>query len=214
MRFYLVYKGQLSSTQGNRGKRKKERLLIRKQITPQIERLWETSWTLSKMQWDSRVAEEPANYLGSGSDSPLPERYKSPPIFPVQEGHIDLTAPIEKLGKKFKPLIRKSMDLTCTLNVLFLRQEDPGSLLKKGGDIDNRIKTFIDALEMPSDELEGDETEGVNLCLLENDSLVKSLEINTERLLLPETNFPNEVNLIVEVVVHVERVGTWNMCLL
>jgi len=86
--------------------------------------------------------------------------------------------------------------------------------MKQGGDIDNRIKTFIDALDMPQDELEGDETDEMNYPLLENDTLVKGLEIDTERLLLPEQDFPNQVHLVVEVVVHVERVGPWNVCLL
>src|SRR5690606_13890850 len=109
------------------------------------------------------------------------------------------SAPIERHGKLFRPLVRESLDLTCSLDILFLRQEEPGSILKQGGDIDNRIKTFIDALEMPKGELEGDEEDGINYPLLESDSLVKRLEIDTERLLLPEEDFPNQVHLVVEV---------------
>ncbi|AVX04501.1 hypothetical protein MXMO3_01977 [Maritalea myrionectae] len=125
-----------------------------------------------------------------------------------------MSAPLTKHGKKFRPLVRESLGLTCTLDILFLRQEDPGAILKKGGDIDNRVKTFVDALEMPPEDLDGDETDDINYPLLESDTLVKGLSIQTERLLLPETTFPNEVHLIVEVKVHVEHAGTWNMCLL
>jgi len=147
-------------------------------------------------------------------NSPLDDWYNSPPQYPLPPDHVDLTAPIQRHGRLYRPLIRKSLDLTCSLNVLFLRQEDPGSLLKKAGDLDNRIKTFIDALEMPPEAAEGDEVSGVNYCLLENDTLVRGLEIDSERLLLPEQDFPNQVHLIVEVVVHVEKVGSWNVCLL
>ena len=102
--------------------------------------------------------------------------------------------------------------------MLFLRQENAGDIIKQSGDLDNRIKTFIDALEMPSPHSEpsgdGDETDGINYRLLENDSLIRGIKIDSERLLLPETDFPDEVHLVVEVVIHVEKAGPWNTCLL
>lgn len=215
MRFALVYRGQLSATQGNRGKRLRERKLIREQITPQMKRLWQTHGSLIKLQWDARVpsAEKASAFFGD-ERTPLAEHLKKPPNHPPQSGFVDLSAPIERKGRLFRPLVRESLDLTCSLDVLFLRQEDPGALLKHGGDIDNRIKTFIDALEMPTVELEGDEEDGVNFPLLENDSLVRGLSISTERLLLPEKEYPSQVHLVVEVKVHVEKVGAWNLCLL
>ncbi|MEF2072865.1 hypothetical protein [Consotaella aegiceratis] len=213
MYFYLVYRGPLSSTQGKRGKRKAERIAIRKQITPQLIRLWETSRTLTKMQWDARVPDKGTHVLGVGH-SPLHEYHEDPPKYPIQQGFEDLTAPIDRKGVKFRPLVRSSMDLTCSLEILFLRQEDPGSLLKEAGDLDNRIKTFIDALEMPQEELEGDEGNDVNYVLLENDTLVRGITIDSERLLMPDQDFPNQVHLVVKVKIHVERVGSWNICLL
>lgn len=215
MRFVLVYRGQLSATQGKRGKTCHERRLIREQISPQIKRLWEVNESLVKLQWDARVPDgSKAGSLMGGVGTPRAPYLVKPPADPVGEGYEDLVAPIARCGKLFRPLIRKSLDLTCTLKILFLRQEDPGSLIKKAGDIDNRIKTFIDALEMPAYELDGDETDDLNFCLLEDDTLVRGLEISTERLLLPELDFPNQVHLVVEVVVHVEKVGGWNLCLL
>jgi hypothetical protein len=214
MRFYLVYRGQLSATQGKRGKRISERKLIRKQIAPQMKRLWETNPSLVKLSNDAVVPgpDNDEGYFGfvnspfRGREAPLTEN--------LPDGFVDLTQPIEKHGFRYRPLVRESLDLTCTLNVLFLRQEQPGALVKKAGDIDNRIKTFIDALEIPSDEPEGDEASGINYPLLENDSLVRGLKVDTERLLLPEKDYPNQVHLVVEVVVHVERVGEWNIALL
>ena len=169
---------------------------------------------LVRLQWDARVP----NNIGTFAvgDTPLFEFKKVPPgpHDQMQKDFVDLCAPIPVKGKQFRPLVRKSLDLTCTLNFLFLRQEEPGALIKKAGDIDNRIKVFIDALEMPSEDLDGDEGDDINLPLLERDSLVRGIEINTERLLLPEEDFPNQVHMVVEVVVHVEHVGPWNMCLL
>lgn len=215
MRFYLVYRGPLSATQSKRGKRLKERIAIREQVAPQMQRLWETNENLIKLQYDARVPspDKSGGFLGNAR-SPFDGKRDTPPEHPPQEGFVDLTAPIERQGKQFRPLVRSSLDLTCSLNILFLRQEQPGALLKHGGDIDNRIKTFIDALEMPSEDLEGDEGDGVNYPLLENDSLVRGIDIDTERLLLPEQDFPNQVHLVVEVVVHVERVGEWNLCMI
>ena len=40
------------------------------------------------------------------------------------------------------------ISLLCSLNILFLRRDIPGSALS-AGDIDNRIKTVIDALRRP-----------------------------------------------------------------
>ena len=80
-----------------------------------------------------------------------------------------------------------------------------------------RDRTFLDALQMPSPDAGGsdnDEVEGKNYRLYENDALVRAININTERLLLPDTNAKNEVHIVMDVVVNVERVGSWNMCLL
>lgn len=212
MRFFLVYRGPLTSTQSKQKKTIAERINIRKQIAPQMERLW-TTRNLVELQWDARVPINPEQYLGSPA-SPFGTWKVFPPEYPPEAGYADLAAPIIKHGKPFRPLIRESLNLTCTLKILFLRQEDPGALIKRTGDIDNRIKTFIDALELPTEGLEGDENDQMNYPLLENDTLVRGLEINTERLLLPETHFLNEVHLIAEVIVHVERPATWNLCLL
>jgi hypothetical protein len=191
---------------------------IRAQITPQLKKLWEINGALHRLRWDARVPGPGGGGFMSTVKSPLDPWYDAPPQHAPQEGFVDLTAPIERHGRTYLPLVRKSLDLTCSLKVLFLRQEDPGSLLKKAGDLDNRIKTFIDALEMPSPDGDragdGDDEEGTNYRLLENDTLVRGIQIDSERLLLPEQDYPNQVHLVVEVNIHVERVGDWNACLL
>lgn len=86
--------------------------------------------------------------------------------------------------------------------------------MKKSGDIDNRIKTLIDVLEIPSESGDGDEVEGPSYRLLEDDSLVRGLSIRTERLWRPRAANNHDVQLIVSVEVHVERPGYWNLPLI
>jgi hypothetical protein len=149
-------------------------------------------------------------------DSPLYEHYKSPPQHPMQEGFVDLSAPIDRHGVRYMPLLRKSLDLTCSMDILFLRQEEAGSLRKRDGDLDNRIKTFFDALEMPPEdgELDGDETDELNYRLFENDTLLRGFNIDSDRLLFPEETYPSHIHLIAQVTIHVETVGPWNISLL
>ena len=80
------------------------------------------------------------------------------------------------------------ISLLCSLNILFLRRDIPGSVLS-AGDIDNPIKTVIDALRRPrhANELVGNETPAADedpfFCLLEDDSQVSHLEVETDTLL-------------------------------
>lgn len=216
MRFYLVYRGPLSATQA-KSKKRAEIKAIREQLQPQLKTLWETHPALIRLRWTARVPDNDTYVMESG-DSPLYEHMHRPPgllASILQAGFVDLTAPIERHGKRFIPLVRKSLDLTCAIHVLFLRQEDPGSLVKQAGDLDNRIKTLFDALEMPSADASPEQVPDGNpvYCLMENDTLVSGFDVDSERLLLPDSAYPNEVHLVMEVTIRVTRVGNWNICL-
>ena len=89
-------------------------------------------------------------------------------------------------------------------------------MILDGGDIDHRVKTLCDVLKMPTADVEQryPQAQDPTYCLLESDGLVAGLEVQTDRLLFPETDYPNEVHLVVEVEVRVLKVGTWNVCLL
>jgi hypothetical protein len=93
-------------------------------------------------------------------------------------------------GYRFVPLVRKDWRPMCSLNILFLRHDPPGSLVH-AGDLDNRIKTLIDALRRPESaiELRGNEqlAEGEDpfFCLLEDDKLVTGLTVESDRFLKP-----------------------------
>ncbi|HZO42622.1 MAG TPA: hypothetical protein VFE97_25630 [Methylomirabilota bacterium] len=55
-----------------------------------------------------------------------------------------------KLGEFwFVPLISQRAGLIVELDVLFLRPQLPGAVVSSGGDLDNRIKTLLDALRIP-----------------------------------------------------------------
>jgi len=89
---------------------------------------------------------------------------------------------------EFLPLVSKRLELMATLDILMLRPEPPGQILSQGGDIDNRLKTLLDALQMPraeqispTDQPKVDEVPFY--CLLEDDHLITSLRVTTDRLL-------------------------------
>jgi hypothetical protein len=90
-------------------------------------------------------------------------------------------------------------DLTITL----LRPEPPGRIVTQGGDIDNRLKTLLDALKIPREsELPAGEVpsedESPFFCLVADDALITSLDIKTDRLLDPSAK-ASEVVLLIRV---------------
>ncbi len=79
----------------------------------------------------------------------------------------------------------------CRLDILFLRRDAPGNLIKSGGDLDNRLKVLFDGLKMPgsAEELGGVQPgadEDPFFCLTEDDALITEVTIKTDRLLKPQ----------------------------
>jgi hypothetical protein len=90
-------------------------------------------------------------------------------------------------GFCFLPLSRAEWHLRCSLDVLFLRREKPGKVFMMG-DLDNRLKTLFDALQMPQVGQEiGTEVPGSDeppfYILLQNDELIADVSVTTDRLL-------------------------------
>ena len=54
-------------------------------------------------------------------------------------------------GFDFAPLINEQLNLIAELKITLLRPEPPGSIITQAGDIDNRLKTLFDALEVPNE---------------------------------------------------------------
>lgn len=115
-------------------------------------------------------------------------------------------------GKRFASLVSRRLDLIASLEVLFLRNQAPGQLLYEGGDLDNRIKTLLDALRMPSaGEIQQignafDDTEQPFFCLLRDDALVTKLSVESDRLLIEGE--PHELVAVIHVHVRATR-HTW-----
>ena len=100
----------------------------------------------------------------------------------------------DRSGYKFVPLVNKHLDLTCGLEVLLLQRDGASPLrrAKDGTDIDNRLKTLFDALQIPQnpEEIpagavkEADE-DPYFFCLVEDDCLVTNVKVTTDRWLEP-----------------------------
>jgi hypothetical protein len=207
MKFTLTYDGELPST-GNGSKKTEKKWEIRKQFHPQLEELWRLdAW----LQYARKHA-----ILPSGVEYATTECHHTEEEFdivpPAAEKTIDLCAEIEVAGRKFYPLVRKSFALSAALKITFLRREAPGGVYL-GGDLDNRIKTLLDALCVPPKEqvVSSDATmDDPIYCLLEDDSLVTGLTIETHRLLSRPNSPASEVHLLVEVDVRVVISKSYN----
>lgn len=94
-----------------------------------------------------------------------------------------------RCGHRFVPVVLKRLSLVCYLDILILRREEPGNLIRNGGDLDNRLKTLFDGLRIPDDCSEigepSDDEKPYLYCLLESDAQIVGFNITTDRLLKP-----------------------------
>jgi hypothetical protein len=113
-------------------------------------------------------------------------------------------------GFVFVPLVSERIHLAAYLRILFLRPEAPGRVVGGGGDLDNRMKTPLDALKVPYEPTalpkgvipEDGETRFYTL--LRDDALVTGLEVTTDRLLEPVSE-KSEVLIVVQVTTQITR---------
>ncbi len=190
MEFRLIYEGPLKAS-GNDSRRVAEKHAIRKAIHKQLAELWTLQYPLKNIlrQHHHIVETGKTVFEGSGVDK--------------------LASNYARCGFRFAPLINKHFGTACGLDILFLRRENPGELITKGGDIDNRLKTLFDALRIPEQCSElGSATpeagEDPFYCLLESDSLITDFSVITDRLLtplLPERK-DTDVHLVIKVKVR------------
>jgi hypothetical protein len=203
MEFRLTYKGTLPS-EGSGGSRTKEKHQLRKHFHKQLRELWQQHPDLRQQAEQYFIVQEVA-YIES-----KPKRIL--PTYPGTAGAKTWLEHIaddhQRCGGRFVPLVSKRGGFTCSLEILFLRRDNPGHLISSGGDIDNRLKVLFDGLKMPSTvgELGGfaiDSDENPFYCLLEDDSLITSVSVITDRLLnpqLPEEKV-HDVDLVIRVTV-------------
>jgi hypothetical protein len=220
MRFRLTYEGELRPSQrdpqdGQREPLAMHKQKIRKEFHGQLKQQWQTNAFLK----GSRVEKGELHirpgqitgalgvgYVGVGPRAGIPL--------------IDyITSNFNRDGYRFAPLVCEDFSLLCSLNVLFLRRDFPAGVIS-AGDLDNRIKTLIDALRMPhgANELKGNETpdaaEDPFFCLLEDDDLVTDLTVETGMLLDPPVDGDGgaaRVKLVISVGLKPNDVTMFNL---
>lgn len=170
MNITLVYRGSLPASQAD-DKTSADKQRIRRVFSDQLKNLWE------KDAFFARVA--------GGQEFAL-ATLESHRLRPTGLHGSYAFAKVPICGFLTLAIANTFNGLICHLNVTFLRREDPGAVVH-GGDIDNRLKTLLDALRMPLDknEVPGNmygQDEEMLYCLLEDDSLVSRLSVDTRRL--------------------------------
>jgi hypothetical protein len=190
MEFHLVYAGDLlkPASGGKHGGRVWEKHAIRKYFHPQMRKLWETHPAL--------------RYYG---DKIIEIDHNDVRLNPPQPFLTVLARNYEKSGTGFIPLMTEANGLACALDILFLRPDQPGSIVDHAGDLDNRVKVLIDALQIPPSGSEivskSGEEDNPNpmYCLLQDDKLITSLRVKTDRLLFSAGDTFREACLIIRV---------------
>lgn len=181
MRFILTYRGPLSAS-GNRGGRTPEKHALREHFAGQLDDLLRVPPLAGRGYWD-------------GSKPTL-----------------DLRAEVG--GHWFAPVLHQRLRTLAELHVLMLRAGPPGKALHSG-DVDNRLKTLLDALRRPQQLSELPKhaapcpLERPMPVLLDDDSLVSSVAVETERLL--GARDPELVELVVTVNTRLQEVIWGNL---
>ena len=178
MEFRLTYAGPLYATQrgaqgAQRDRRSDHKHAIRRVFHEQLKKLWAIYPAL-----DETLPRPVA--IGGAEGGP-------PPALTIQE----LAAKHLNYGFNFVPLVTDELRLLCGLDILILRDQKPGGIIETGnygGDVDNRLKTLINSLAIPtaneyySERLVlGDEKP--LFCLLEDDKLITKVSFETDYLL-------------------------------
>lgn len=177
MEFRLTYEGALFSTQrdpvnGQKDAKADHKQDIRRVFHRQLRRLWEVTPFLRRGMTSGPYEAD----IGAWKDGDVEPH--------TIEG---LSSRYAMYGYNFIPLVTEDLNLNCGLDILFLRPDRPGSVLRSA-DIDNRLKTLFDALRIPqpNENLGGTKPtydEVPFFVLLEDDSLITKVSVETDMLL-------------------------------
>lgn len=217
MRITLTYTGELIGKQKDPlpdrpDKTAKHVHEIRKKFHAQLKEHWGTNPFLNSYESFPK-----STYLEHSAPDGVPRIATNPEERKLLREFIPDS---HKIGNyRFLPLVRSEWKLHCELDILFLRKNPPGSLIQ-AGDIDNRIKTLLDALRMAQtpQELGQDLNPEVDAnpfyCLLEDDQLVSRLNVETDRLLeIEEEGLSKDrwVKLVVRAQIKPIETTTFNL---
>jgi hypothetical protein len=180
--FTLTYDGPLPS--GGKSSAVETKQAIRRQLHPQLEAWWKTGQLAATLE---SIKQNKTLW-----DTIIADQFTKNPFSDFS----------------FLPIVPKFLDVVCSLDVLFLRPEEPGNFIKNDGDIDNRLKVLFDALRMPKDrgEIPAGDTPQPNekprfYCLLEDDSLITKVTVRAQRLLVLNPD-PSTVRLVIDVILR------------
>jgi hypothetical protein len=207
MEFRLIYDGPLKSGQGKGLTGDKH--AIRKAIHQQLVQLWEVIP-------DLKMRSEAHSILSAPPTKGVPGQVGFRVTMAAATRRDSLW---ETLGNEWRrcdyrcvPLVSNHLRLTCSLYILLLWR-DRVNPIGTSGDIDNRLKTLFDALQIPqgcTDVEPPSQKDEYLFCLLENDNLITDVRVTTDRLLTPFSPNPgpgashpeNHVHLVINVKVH------------
>lgn len=172
---------------------------IRRALHPQLKRLWEIT-----------------PFLKTGKSSGPDAIYWDGPSDPIYDRET-LSKKHKHSGFNFVPLVTEELEIICALDILFLRPDRPGEVIKSG-DIDNRLKTLFDALKIPTaGEAYVDRSPAADeqpfYVLLEDDRLITKITVETDQLLDWEQGKDEEstVNLVISVRLRPYEITLGNM---
>jgi hypothetical protein len=175
MQFTLHYRGPLRSN--GRPQHKHD---LRRHFHKQLRHLWGQE---PLRQFAGTLLGQ-ANQLGIARPAVEAGRAPSPP---PRDNSLSVLRPLGPYT--FAPLVSTTAALVAELEVTLLWPHEFGHIVTQGGDIDNRIKTLLDALRVPQSVQElppgatPSEHEIPFYCLLEDDSLITKLAIDSAQLL-------------------------------
>ena len=189
MEFTLHYRGPLKAA-SQRNKRKDHKHDLRRHFHKQLNELW---------------------------NLPQLSQFRSSLVIP-DPTTLESRTLLRRVGQyHFAPLIGSYLELVASLEMVMLRAEPEGRIFVRSGDIDNRLKTLLDALKVPNDEAALPDNaspspdESPFFCLLEDDSLVTNVDIQTAHWLEPEVQDSDEVVLLLRIRTKPTRVTLGNM---
>ncbi len=127
---------------------------------------------------------------------------------------------IKQVGAfNFASIVSSRLKMVAELSLQILRPQIPGHIVSHGGDLDNRLKTLLDALKTPENEgalpngAQPDQCESPFFCLLEDDALITKLDVDTDQLFDPTAD-KSDVVLVLKVHTYPSKVEIGNVELL
>lgn len=186
MEFRLTYSGPLTAYRDDGSERQKarapEKHRLRQGFHRQLKALWQQHPNLRNL----------AEYRFNDGMTEVERRAKN----------------WDQFGFKFVPLVVGKNAFLCKVDILMLRPGDVGRVIDNStGDIDNRLKTLFDALRMPRsrEELGGavpTNDENPFFVLLEDDSQITHVSVETDTMLEPVDGKTNDVRLVISITVR------------